>query len=126
MMAQTSLIMGPERRRRWSEAEKLAVVSAAFAPGANVCEVARRTDIATSLIYRWRKDFDPGRAAFSRAVLTDDRPSERAASMAPEALSAGPAIVVEMAGGVRVMIGTDAEASIVTWRNSFRSPALDK
>jgi transposase len=108
-MVHTSLITGPERRRRWSEAEKLAVVAAAFAPGANVSEVARRTDIATSLIYRWRKDFDPGPGAFSRAVLTDDRPGERAAPMA-----LGPAIVVEMAGGVRVMIGADAQASLVT------------
>ncbi len=105
-MAQTSLITGVERRRRWSADEKLAVVAASFAPGANVSEVARRADISTSLIYRWRKDLSPAPEGFARAVLTDERPGGRS--------GAGPAIVVEMAGGVRVMIGAGAEASIVT------------
>lgn len=108
-MAQTSLITGPERRRRWSTDEKLAVVAASFAPGANVSEVARRADISTSLIYRWRKDFSPAPEGFARAVLTDERLAS--VSTAPEV--AGLAIVVEMAGGVRVMIGADADACVV-------------
>ena len=54
---QTSLITGPERRRSWSEDQKLALLAAAFSPGAKVSEVARRADICTSLIYRWRRDF---------------------------------------------------------------------
>jgi transposase len=107
-MAQTSLITGAERRRRWSEAEKLAVVAAAFAPGANVSDVARRTDISTSLIYRWRKDFDPEPGGFARAVLRDERANQQA-----EAVSAGPVIVVEMAGGVRVTIGAEAQACVI-------------
>jgi transposase len=53
---QTSLITGPERRRSWSEDQKLALLAAAFSPGAKVSEVARRADICTSLIYRWRRD----------------------------------------------------------------------
>ncbi len=50
---QTTLITGPERRRSWSEDQKLALLSAAFSPGAKVAEVAevaRRADICTSLI----------------------------------------------------------------------------
>jgi len=38
------LLSGPERRQRWSEEQKQALV-AAFAPGAVVAEVARRADV---------------------------------------------------------------------------------
>jgi Transposase len=41
----SGLISGPERRRRWSEKQKRALVAAAFAPGAIVSEVARRADV---------------------------------------------------------------------------------
>ena len=54
-MAQISVLMGPERRRRWSPEVKLAVLSEAFAPGATVTDVARRLNVATSLIYQWRR-----------------------------------------------------------------------
>ena len=106
-MAQATLITGLERRRRWSDDEKLAVLAAAFAPGASVSEVSRRTDISTSLIYRWRKDFaGPAPVGFVPAVLTDERASIRAAA-------ASPLIAVELAGGVRVTIHPGAGASLV-------------
>ncbi|MFD1192926.1 transposase [Phenylobacterium conjunctum] len=34
-----------ERRRTWSDAQKLAILSEAFAPGAGVAEVARRFEM---------------------------------------------------------------------------------
>ena len=54
-MSQMSVIIGSERRRRWRPEEKLAVLAEAFAPGASVTEVSRRLDVATSLIYEWRR-----------------------------------------------------------------------
>ena len=54
-MSQTTLITGPERRRRWSEDEQRQILAAAFAPDANVRDVSRRYDVATSLIYKWRR-----------------------------------------------------------------------
>ena len=54
---QVHLLTGPERRRIWSDEQKRAIVSAAFAPGARVADVARQADINSGLIYRWRKDF---------------------------------------------------------------------
>jgi transposase len=44
-MAKFQLLSGPERRHRWSEEQKRAVVAAAFAPGAIVAEMARRADV---------------------------------------------------------------------------------
>ena len=43
-----------EPRRRWSEAAKARILEEALAPGAVVAEVARRYQIASSLIFTWR------------------------------------------------------------------------
>jgi transposase len=43
-MAQMTLITGPERRRRWTDEQKSALVAAAFSPGASVATVAREAD----------------------------------------------------------------------------------
>ena len=58
-MAQIEVLSSPERRRRWSAEQKRSIVAEAFAPGASVCEVARRADVVPSLIYRWRHPCDP-------------------------------------------------------------------
>ena len=54
-MAQIHVITGVELRRRWSDEQKREIVAAAFAPGAKVAEAARRADINSGLIYRWRQ-----------------------------------------------------------------------
>jgi transposase len=54
-MAYSTVITGPERRRRWSDEQKLELLVEAFGPGGNVTETARRADICTSLLYRWRR-----------------------------------------------------------------------
>jgi len=80
-MGQISVITSQERRRRWSDEQKAALVDAAFAPGANVAAAARAADICSSLLYRWRREFSDGTSgAFSRAVLIDDRPAQAAAA----------------------------------------------
>src|SRR5690349_3337 len=45
---------GSARRRRWSAAEKAAVVRETLAPGARVSEVAQRWQVDAQQIYRWR------------------------------------------------------------------------
>jgi len=40
-MASVEVLVGPERRRRWSAEQKRAIVAAAFRPGAMVRDVAR-------------------------------------------------------------------------------------
>ncbi|UJW77574.1 transposase [Rhizobium sp. SL42] len=53
-MAQAILLTGRDRRRRWSADDRLEILGAAFAPGANVSEVARRFDVSIGLIYMQR------------------------------------------------------------------------
>ena len=74
-MARVELFSGPERRRRWSEEQKRAVVGAAFAPGAIVAEVARRADVRPGQIYRWRQELHQphsGGTGFAAVVVTAD------------------------------------------------------
>ena len=53
-MSRMTLITGDERRRRWSEEDRVRILAAIEEPGAVVAEVARREDICTSLVYKWR------------------------------------------------------------------------
>jgi transposase len=102
------VLAGPERRRRWSADQKRSILAAADEPGAIVSEVARRADICTSLIYRWRRERREA-AGFVPAMLVDDQPVEAAG-----AGTGSTAIVVELAGGARVSIGVSAPAALVT------------
>jgi transposase len=68
-MAQVHVLTGPERRRRFSLEQKRAVVAAAFAPGAVVAEVARRADVCTSLIYRWRREVGAAPGGFAEVIV---------------------------------------------------------
>ena len=73
-MAQIEVITGVERRRHWSEAEKRLIVAAAFAPGAVVTAVARRADISTALIYRWRRQLEDATRGFAEVVVAPISP----------------------------------------------------
>jgi transposase len=44
-----------ETRRKWSDAEKQAIVAEAAQLGANISAVARRHGIKPSLLFRWRR-----------------------------------------------------------------------
>lgn len=44
-MGQITVFTGPERRRRWSEEERVQILTEAFSPGACVAQVARRHDV---------------------------------------------------------------------------------
>jgi transposase len=48
------VITGPERRRRWSAAEKQAMVAESFEDGAVVSAIARRHGISPQQLFGWR------------------------------------------------------------------------
>jgi transposase len=70
-MSRSELLTGVERRRRWSEEQKRAIVLAAFAPGSAVAEVARRSDVHPNQIYRWRKAL-AGECGFAQVVVSSE------------------------------------------------------
>jgi len=112
-MSQITVLTGPERHRRWREDERCRILTAAFAPGASVAEVSRQYDVATSLIYKWRRQVlsanGDGRS-FTPAVVVDEP-----ARLPGKPASEGEApICVELPDGTRVRVGATASASLVT------------
>lgn len=49
------VILKDQRRRRWSLAEKAALVRRTYEPGMSVSLVARQEGVAASLLFQWRK-----------------------------------------------------------------------
>ncbi|MBB2791852.1 UNVERIFIED_ORG: transposase [Rhizobium esperanzae] len=49
------VLSGPERRRRWSTPEKLAIVQETYEPDVTVSIVARRHGIQPNQLFAWRK-----------------------------------------------------------------------
>ncbi|WP_341992926.1 transposase [Azorhizobium sp. AG788] len=62
------VLTGTERRRKWSDTEKVRLVEAAFRPGIVVKEVARRFGVHESLLYRWRRQLGVSVPAIDSAV----------------------------------------------------------
>jgi transposase len=54
------VLAGPERRRRWSADEKLAMVRESFEPGKTVSMVARQHGVNPNQLFHWRKLFQDG------------------------------------------------------------------
>jgi transposase len=78
-MNRMTLITGNERRRRWSDDERTRILVEIAEPGAVVADVARRADVCTSLVYRWRRE------ALKSAAVSGFAPV-----LIEEAVAAGP------------------------------------
>jgi transposase len=108
-MARVEVITGRERRRRWSEEEKRAIVAASLAPGAVLSEVARRADVVPGQIYRWRKELRVVANGFAQVLIA---PPNTAAATAADTVMCEPAIEVEFAGKARVRIPISVPAEL--------------
>jgi transposase len=103
-------------RRRWSEAQKRAIVAEICAPGGSVSEVARRHALHTSLLFRWRRDF--GR--FAEDIPVRSTPAFMAVALAPPATADAAAtsrsgvIEIVIAGGRLVRVGADVDTAALT------------
>lgn len=114
-MGQVTVFSGPERRRRWSDEERLRILAEAFSPGACVAEVCRRHDVSSALIYTWRRKLRETRAepapvdlpgpGFAEAMMVEDAGAGRA--------GVHPAMIIDLARGKRVSIFASASAAAV-------------
>jgi transposase len=98
-MTQIEVLSSPERRRRWTAEQKRWIVAEAFAPGASVCEVARRADVVPSLIYRWRRELGSTAAGFAQVMVAPGA-DQRAVTSA--------ALEIEFGRDIRVRIAAAA------------------
>jgi transposase len=115
-MASVEVLSGPERRRRWSEEQKRAIVTAAFEPGAVVRDVARQADVTPSLIYRWRRGFQAAANGFARVLVAPprDEAEAEAATQAVAAPQPTQVIELEVAGSARLRIPASIPPALAT------------
>jgi transposase len=59
-MTNATVLSGPERRRRWSTAEKQRLVADSVSSGLSVAEFARRHDVHPNLLHAWRRQAKVG------------------------------------------------------------------
>jgi transposase len=133
MGGRVEILTRRERRRRWSDDEKLQLVEQACRPGNSVSQVARQRGVNASQLFGWR------RQALAAGVLTERRsePATAAAlTFAAVEVAAEPAtpgeerevrsprrrkaarnagtIEIDLKSGDRVRVEGTADASLVT------------
>jgi len=86
-------ILGLERRRRWSDDEKLAVVNSVGVGGATVTQVAQRHDLKRQQVYAWRHELKSkgllspaAETLFLPVEFLETGPCQRTHSCAPNAV----------------------------------------
>lgn len=118
-MGQVTVFSGPERRRRWSDEERLQIVAEAFAPGARVADACRRHDVSSGLIYTWRRKLlDAGVAqkasapealpapVFAEAMIDGDA--------VPVSAAEHPAMIIDLPRGKRLSVFAAASPALIT------------
>jgi len=89
-MSAVTVLGGPERRRRWTPAEKLRIVEESEGGTASVAEVARRHDVHPNLLHLWRRQ--------ARMGVLSVAPGGRA-DFAPVVIAAANGVVRPVGGG---------------------------
>jgi transposase len=118
-MSTVTVLSGPERRRRWTSAEKARIVEESLAPEASVAEVARRHDIHPNLLHLWRRQARTGNLAVVRthdAAAVGEVQFAAVAVTPEERISTAPSSVIEIkfTDGTRFRITGSAEAATVS------------
>lgn len=95
-----------ERRRRWSDEEKLAILKETTEPGAIMSLVARRHGIGTGQLYTWRRHLLHG-------AMAGFVPVELASPSPPSKAGAG-RIEIRAGGGLTVSVGGVVDRAALT------------
>jgi transposase len=115
------VVVQSERRRNWSDEQKLLIVQESLRPGVVVAQVARRWAISSGQLYTWRKQLLSAAAGsfIPCEIIADREPGAPAALPAPASVSVpddtstrgGGVIEVTVNGGrmLRVIGGADAD-----------------
>jgi transposase len=101
-----------ETRRKWSRSEKEAMVAETAA--ASVSSVARKHGIASSLLFRWRREFGSGGKIvkpMSHSHFVPIALPAPSASYAPTTVTHGGLIEIELVGGRRIRVDASVDAS---------------
>lgn len=114
-------VLGVERRRRWSDNEKARILEETLAPGAKVSEVARRNDVAVSVLFTWRRKARIATTAVAPFVPLQIVEEPAVVSSPNLRMSAGRAskgtrgvIEIDLGGGRRLKVDSDVDADALS------------
>ena len=101
------ILIGVERRRRWSAEQKLRILAEVGVNGAGVSDVARRHDISRQHLYQWRHELRrKGLGGDDSAVLLPAGVVGHEASP-PESIGGGEQLVeIRLGNGRSLCIGS--------------------
>ncbi|MFZ5504841.1 MAG: IS66-like element accessory protein TnpA [Pseudomonadota bacterium] len=95
------VLVGPERRRRWSEDEKARIIEESLRPGAQVTDIARRHGISRALLYAWRREARCAPVSPAAPPAPEFVPVLLSAPAGPQSATAGPEIATLDRGSQR-------------------------
>ena len=113
------VITGVERRRDWTDEQKLSIIAESCQDGAVISDVARRHGLRPQQLFNWRNEFRKrktglvfGTPAFAPVMIADDRPTAPAeAAKAAAPVAEAPLIEIVLGGAtVRTRGVVDAKA----------------
>lgn len=108
------MISGAERRRRWSDEDRVRILAAISEPGAVIADVARREDISTSLVFKWRREMLEAAEAsghgFAPVVI---EPAPAAPCSSPSSNCSNAAVIEVELKDARVRIHAGAPSSAI-------------
>ena len=122
--ARVEVITGVERRRDWTDEEKLAIVAESCEDGVVISDVARRHGLRPQQLFTWRNEFRRreaarlqcgGAPAFTPVMIAHDRPAGAAAEAPAVAapVGAGAAPIEIVLGGAIVRLHGAADAKML-------------
>ena len=97
-----------DARRRRSAEEKRAIVAELLVPGASVSSIARKHNVASSLLFRWRKQFggkvpgDDAKKNFVPVVVAQ-----------PKSCAILSTIEIELKGGRRIKVDHSTDLALL-------------
>ena len=112
------VITGVERRRDWTDEQKLSIIAESCQDGAVISDVARRHGLRPQQLFNWRNEFRKrktgllcvGTPAFAPVMIADDR-SSAAPAETPARVADAPLIEIVLGGAtVRTRGAVDAKA----------------
>src|SRR5580692_10539039 len=105
-MRASEVLLGPERRRRWSTEEKLRILAQSVAPGSSPSLTCRLHGISSGQLYTWRGQFRRGELTGFMPVSVAPEPPSLPPPDPPKS-EPGPIsgiIEVELPTGVRLRV----------------------
>jgi transposase len=94
------VLSGTPRRRRWSTADKVAIVTESLAPGAVTSEIALRYGLHRNQLYGWRREFRAAMAAKASVPGSDFVPI-----VAENRIGSDAAMIAIEIGGAIIRVG---------------------